>query len=197
VCDAPGLQLDPRLAHDEAGGTYLLWRDHRSGAIEIFATHFDATGNPAAGWPANGRVLCSAPGDRWVEALTRDGQGGAIALWGDQRDIPTEVLYAQRLVADGVLDAPAPGPPAFALMAPRPNPVRGALVAGFVLPDASPARLELLDIAGRRVATHDVGALGAGRHTVTFAPGSVPPGVYVLRLSRGDAARSARVAILR
>ena len=120
-----------------------------------------------------------------------------MALWGDMRDIPSEVLYAQRLVPAGVLDVPAPRSAPFALLAPWPNPVRGALVAGFVLPDASPVRLELIDIAGRRVVTREVGALGAGRHTVTLATAALRPGFYVLRLAGSRGARSARVAILR
>jgi len=196
VCDAPGLQADPRVTSDDAGGAYLLWRDERSGGAEVFATHIDASGSPASGWPVNGRVVCSAPGTRTIQALARDGVGGAIALWDDQRDIPTEVLYAQRFVPSGLLEAPAPGKATFALLAPRPNPVRGALVATFELPDASAARLELLDIAGRRVEAREVGSLGAGRHTITFQPGSVAPGVYVLRLARADGMRTMRVAIL-
>ena len=196
VCDAPGIPVDPRLAPDEAGGAYLLWRDHRSGGMQIFATRIDATGSPAPGWPANGHMVCDAPGTRWVEALARDGESGAIALWGDQRDIPSEVLYAQRLVPGGVLDAPAPHSAPFALLAPWPNPVRGALVVGFVLTDASPARVELIDVAGRRVEMREVGALGVGRHTVTLTTGAVRPGIYVLRLAGSRGARSERVAIL-
>lgn len=198
VCDAPGLQADPRVASDDAGGAYLIWHDDRSGGQEIFATHIDASGGSADGWSANGRVLCSAQGTRTVQALTRDGTGGAIALWDDQRDIPTEVLYAQRLVPGGLLPAPAPAPaaPVFALVPPRPNPVRGPLLATFELPDAAAARLELLDVAGRRVEAREVGALGPGRHTITLRPSALRPGVYLMRLLRADGTRSARVAIL-
>jgi hypothetical protein len=197
VCDAPGPQSSPCPAHDAAGGAYLLWRDDRSGGIEVFATHVDATGSPAPGWPVNGAVVCSAPGTRTVQGLVPDGQGGALALWDDQRDLPTEVLYAQRLVPGGVLGVPAPHSAAFALLAPWPNPVRDALVAGFVLPDASPARLELIDVTGRRLETRDVGALGAGRHAATFATSAMRPGIYLLRLAGPGGVRSARIAIVR
>jgi hypothetical protein len=197
VCDAPGPQYRAIPAHDAAGGAYVLWGDGRSGGIEIFATHVDATGSPAPGWPVNGSLVCSAPQTRTIQTLVPDGQGGALALWDDQRDIPTEVLYAQRLVPGGVLDTPAPRSTSFALLAPWPNPVRDALVAGFVLPDASPARLELMDVAGRRIESREVGALGVGRHTVTLATGSLRPGIYLLRLAGSRGVRFARVAIVR
>ena len=45
------------------------------------------------------------------------------------------------------------------------------MMVGFTLPSAESARLELIDVAGRRVASRDVGALGAGQHAVNLTPG--------------------------
>ncbi len=48
----------------------------------------------------------------------------------------------------------------------RPNPaVAGQLTVAFTLPNAEPARLELIDVSGRRLAARDVGSLGPGRHS--------------------------------
>jgi hypothetical protein len=56
----------------------------------------------------------------------------------------------------------------------------------FTLPTGEPAALELIDIAGRRVAGREVGSLGAGSHAVDFASGSrMPPGIYLVRLTQG------------
>ena len=76
----------------------------------------------------------------------------------------------------------------FSLAGLRPNPSSSAnLRVSFSLPDAGPARLELIDIAGRRVAVHDVGSLGAGAHIEPLQPDSrVPAGLYWLRLTQGN-----------
>lgn len=88
--------------------------------------------------------------------------------------------------------------PAFALEGPTANPLTGGrLDIAFALPDGAPARLELLDVAGRRLATREVGALGAGRHVARLGEGhAVAPGLYFVRLSRGEAFRIARVSVL-
>lgn len=80
----------------------------------------------------------------------------------------------------------------------RPNPARaGAASIAFTLPDDAPASVELLDIAGRRVARYEASTLGAGRHVVPFASAGLSPGVYMIRLVRGDAVRIVRGVVTR
>lgn len=92
-----------------------------------------------------------------------------------------------------------PAPVAFALEGVRPNPSRGpALTVSFALPTGSAARLELLDVRGRRIVTREVGTLGAGRHLVDLAGGGkVPPGTYWVRLTQGKDHGVTRVVVLR
>lgn len=79
-----------------------------------------------------------------------------------------------------------------------PNPTFAAPRIAFTLPDASPARLELIDLAGRRVRAADVGVLGAGRHVVDFGSGAaIAPGLYFARLTRGSEMRIARVCVVK
>jgi hypothetical protein len=130
--------------------------------------------------------------------LVRDGTGGAIALWEDQRDIPTEVLYAHRLAPGGLLDAPRPiaTPTAFAIERVAPNPSSGPLSVRVALPDDAAASLELIDLAGRVLVRRAV--VGRGSQTVSLAVGSgIRPGMYVVRLSRPGASRASRIAIVR
>ncbi len=89
-------------------------------------------------------------------------------------------------------------PVAFALGGVSPNPAGGReLDVSFSLPDGSPARLELLDVAGRRIAALDAGALGAGRHVVNLAQGGrVAPGLYLVRLTQAGQARTARAVVV-
>jgi len=88
--------------------------------------------------------------------------------------------------------------PRFALVGAMPNPARvGQVAVQFVLPSAEAARLELFDLGGRRLASRDVGALGAGRHVVNLAQGTrVPPGLYLVRLRQGSQVRTIRATVL-
>jgi hypothetical protein len=68
----------------------------------------------------------------------------------------------------------------------QPNPGLGSLNVMLSLPSASPARLALYDVAGREVASRDLGGLGTGRHVVTFGQQErLRPGVYLVKLSQG------------
>jgi hypothetical protein len=89
-------------------------------------------------------------------------------------------------------------PLAFALEGVRPNPSRGGqLSVTFALPSSTPARLELIDVSGRRIVTRDVGALGAGPHVVALAANrALRPGLYLVRLEQGANVRVTRVAVL-
>jgi hypothetical protein len=77
------------------------------------------------------------------------------------------------------------------------NPTRDLLQVSFLLPMAGPARLELLDLHGRLVASMDVGSLGPGPHSVRLAPDHpVRSGVYFLRLTQGTAESHQKVVLI-
>ena len=103
------------------------------------------------------------------------------------------------LLPSGTTDVEGGASPAFTLESVRPNPSRGEqLSVAFTLPAAAAARLELVDVSGRRVAGREVGALGPGRHAVAFGAGHrLEPGLYLVRLTQGANVRVTRVAVLR
>ena len=65
-----------------------------------------------------------------------------------------------------------------------PNPAIGSnLRVTLSLPRAMPARLDLIDVSGRRVASRDLSGLAPGRQTVALGDGvRLAPGLYVIRL---------------
>ena len=74
----------------------------------------------------------------------------------------------------------------------------GPLAVAFTLPDDHPATLKVLDVSGRRVAVRDVGSLGAGRHVLWLAePATLHPGIYLVRLVRGERAVALPVCVVR
>lgn len=111
-----------------------------------------------------------------------------------------QTLYLDDVSITGgsALDVPGPGRVALALDGVRPNPSSGdRLELTFTLPTPDAARIELLDVNGRRVAEREVGSLGAGRHTLDLAGGRrVEPGLYFARLWQAGASRTVRVAVV-
>jgi hypothetical protein len=84
-----------------------------------------------------------------------------------------------------------------ALEGARPNPARSDLTVDFTLPSAQPARLELVNVAGRIVRTLEVGSQGAGRHTVAMGrDASLRSGVYFLRLTQAGTSISTPVVVV-
>lgn len=74
----------------------------------------------------------------------------------------------------------------------------GRVALEFELPRAGAVRLELLDVSGRRVASHAAQSVDVGRHAIDLAAGrALPAGLYLARLSFGHERRSLRVAIVR
>jgi hypothetical protein len=79
-----------------------------------------------------------------------------------------------------------------------PNPAHGqALFASFSLASRERATLELIDLAGRRVWSREVGGLGPGSHVVPVANRGLASGVFVLRLRQGAQVVSRKAAIVR
>jgi hypothetical protein len=80
----------------------------------------------------------------------------------------------------------------------RPNPAVGELTASFTLPNAEPARLQLLDVTGRVWLAREVGSLGAGSHRLRLsAEAQVPAGIYWLKLTQSGRSLLARGVIVR
>jgi len=102
-----------------------------------------------------------------------------------------------RVLDPSLLAVDGPGVAKLALLGAYPNPMRSDLTVALSLAGAGSASLELLDLAGRRIALREVGSLGAGSHRVTLLNGrSVRPGLYLVRLAQGGQTRSLKVAVL-
>lgn len=121
------------------------------------------------------------------DVLAGRSYGYRVALFADGAELRTAPFWLA-----------IPERAVLALSAPEPNPARGAMQVTFTLAGSRPARLELLDVAGRRVRQWALDGLGAGSHTRRFdASGGVAPGVYALRLVEDGRAVTRRVAIVR
>ena len=127
--------------------------------------------------------------------------GLAVFAWADGDDPAS--IQAQHVNWDGRIGPPtatpsvAAGPDAQATLAVAPHPVVGATTVRVTLVQPAAVRLEVLDALGRRVAVVTDGSLGAGDHVLPWDATGLAPGVYLARLSVGDATTARRVVVAR
>jgi hypothetical protein len=218
LCDLPGLRDRLAMSGDGHHGAYAVWTDSRpEGAL--FATRLTGEGAPARGWPANGAMLGAAPspasGSRRIGALeiAAVGRGDAVVVWQDRWDGPSpptrngEIL-ATRLERDGPaarvslrrstgwVPGAADAAHDVSIRGLGPSAAHRGGVVRLTLADATPARLDLFDVAGRRLWTREIGSLGPGDHELRLGGEHVlPAGVYFARLSQGVLSASATIII--
>ncbi len=124
-----------------------------------------------------------------VEARDAAGNIGADSSAGD---------FEIRASGAAVPDWPAGQ---FGLLGLAPNPVQDRVWLDFALPFAAQARIEVLDIQGRRVGRLADGRFEAGRHRLewrTAGPaGEVSPGLYFVRLECAGRRWTKRLAVTR
>jgi hypothetical protein len=173
-----------------AGATTLRWGPSSEADLAGYRLY---RGHEAGFAPGPGNLVAETRATGYV-----DGAGAPYVYELTAVDVHGNLSAAAVLLPSGTTDVPGGDVAAFALEGVRPNPSRGErLGVTFSLPGAAPARLELLDVSGRRVAVREVGSLGPGRHVVDLAAGRAPaPGLYLVRLTQGANTRVTRVTVL-
>jgi FlgD Ig-like domain len=100
VSTATGVQLNPAIVSDGAGGAIVTWEDTRiDGLADIYAQRINSGGAPL--WALNGIIVCAATNPQYDPTIISDGFGGAIVAWDDSRSGASDI-YVQRLNAAGV-----------------------------------------------------------------------------------------------
>jgi hypothetical protein len=159
----------------------------------------DNTGAPFSA-PALGFALSVNHPVHFAAKFTPTSPGtfdGSIAIHTDDPAHPTITvqLHGQGL---GEASVSAQAKVELALAGMVPNPSVRELSVSFSLPDDSPASLELMDLAGRRVRSIDVGAQGPGHHVISLGnAGSLPTGVYLVRLRHAQRTLVAKAVVMR
>jgi len=192
----------PLIAPDGAGGAMFAFRRNTP---NLFGSRVDAFAQVPPAFPDTGLSLCTLSGAQFIESLVSDGLNGAYVLWKDNRDWATNQfdVYATRFTRDGLVGAttdvlPPIAPGRIALSAPRPNPASGLSSIELTLPVAAHARVEVFDVAGRRVAVLHDGDLDAGSHVLQWdgrdqARRLAPPGVYLVSARSANATVAQRI----
>jgi hypothetical protein len=209
----PGDRGPVAVTSDAHEGIYLVWADPREGG-QVFGMRLLESGRRGAGWTENGvRVsrTAQASGASVGLQLIHGERGTTIAVWTDAREGSLAMLLTPAGPAASPRSTNLPAPPsqgtdaspaiptiAFSLHGVYPNPARNIAVVRFALAAATPATLEVVDVAGRRVWSREVGEMGPGEHHVSLADGSrLAIGIYFVRLTQGAHVATARVTLLR
>ena len=106
-------------------------------------------------------------------------------------------LTAGILTVTGVVSSENSASDAELVLSANPNPSSRALTLSFKLDAPSAVRASVVDALGRTVATVVDVRLGAGTHATSVDASAWAPGVYVVRLSAGDAVATRTVTIAR
>jgi hypothetical protein len=196
-----GNDFDGDLLYVTGSSTLFRWKgtDYTTLAALRAATGFEKHGT--AGDPL---FVSPAAGDFRLQSAS-PAAGAAVFVLGVD-DCPTattpDIGTGEHCGSSGVTAVDSP--PALeagtglALAGARPNPARGDLVVAFTLPDAGGGRLEVVDVAGRRVLARSLAGFAAGNHLLRLDTGErLAPGIYLLRLSQGGRAVTSRVCVIR
>src|SRR6185503_4889677 len=203
VCDANGAQRQGRVFRQAGGGAFLAWTDERSGDGDIYAQRLLNDGSVPEEWPENGLLVCGVVGTQQDPVIGPNLVGGGFIAWRDGRDAITNGwdLYAQTVSYDARLEVEHGITHAFALLAPRPNPARGPGRFTLERPASGSVRLDIHDVAGRRVRGETIAVERGARELVwnlaNDAGTRVSPGLYIVRVRALGEERTARVFVAR
>jgi len=178
------------------GGGFILFSAGDGGVLASWRL---ADGSLDPSEPPTPRLVHANTGDHRSrpQGATSDGDGGAFLVLEDEILTYTHDVYMRHVFRSGVLGVPAPHA-ALLSLAIAPNPARAELGFTCTLASAANARLEVYDLAGRQVLSHELGGGAAGTRGERVAlPTGITPGVYLARLSQQGNARVRRFVVTR
>lgn len=146
-------------------------------------------------WSVNGIREWQQPNYRRV--FNRDGEYVVRVVVDDRYYLGT-AEHVWQFTVRGSFVAPEPGlPDGFALSEVYPNPFNSTLRLSLTLPRPGAVRLDLCNIAGRRVAGLYQGELATGNHSRTFEAADLPAGEYIIVADLGAGRVVRRVVLLK
>ena len=195
-----GSDYDPRahaLTWDAATSTLLALQsvEARPGLVRLV-------------WRGSGSEAFTATvyrrenGTGWRVLGRAESDAGGSVVWED-REVVAGMRYEYRLgvlesgreIYLGATSAIVPSGIELGVSAISPAIAAGRLALWCSAPSPGPVRLELVDLAGRRIAIRELDWASAGARQVDIAP-APPSGIYVARLSQGGHSAGARVSVI-
>lgn len=152
----------------------------------------------------NGRVFYVGDSSPVDDGSAQSGNSSIYDGWGEAGATDSTLFMNAALWAARRAAPLAVGPQGseLALARPAPNPARSAVRFAFTLPTPGTVRLDLIDLAGRHVATLARGWYATGSHALTWdardaGGGPAPAGIYFVRLAAGSRILTTRFVLMR
>ncbi len=179
----------------------VTWTAADAGGVDSVNVDYsvEGTGGPwlpvAHGLENTGSYLWTLPAQAADGALVRVTAFDPALNQGS--DTSDSLFY----IVDPAADVGTPGPAVLALSRPQPNPAHGTTLLAFSLPRAGHARLEIVDLSGRRLWQSE-GQFPAGTHSRRWdgsvtEGGRAEVGLYFVRLLTPWGSRTERLVWLR
>lgn len=135
-----------------------------------------------------------------IESGYYDTPGEALRVTVDGHFAYVSDFYSLQIldVQEAMTAGPRPEnqtPTTYSLLQPFPNPFNSTARLGFELPVAGRVALDLLDINGRQIQNLQNQIAGPGHHEIIWNAAGVPAGVYLVRMSAGDAYFTRKVVL--
>lgn len=145
-----------------------------------------ASGGYRYQWYADGKVLTDEKREYIIPQ-----QSGLYSVWVLNAEGCEQMSSEYAFVVSSVAEPVAEG----ALLSVKPQPVRDESVVQYVVVQSGIVRLSLSDALGREVVLLVSGEQLAGRYRQTLQAGSLPAGVYLLRLKSNGAVVSVPLVV--
>ncbi len=195
-CNNPiplGMTAEIRYTIDEDGLVLMAIIDTDGNLVRQLVAEYQQAGSKTIYWDRLDYSGIEVPeGIYHFIWNTQNGDGGAAITSGDIM-VSNAVSAVPHVVSDPLLPT---------LSANHPNPFNPATVISFDLPVDTFARITVLSLDGKRVATLLADRMIAGRHSVTWNGRdkygrTVPSGAYFYRMEAGASIKTRRMMLLK
>jgi hypothetical protein len=192
IATPPGGATVSRAAPDGAGGQWIAWSQQVAGQDDVRTLRVDGAAALLPGQSPEGEVFAATPAaEEPVGWFATPWGGEPILAW-----LEGGVLRARQLPTTSLGVDPAALRGDLALAAPAPHPLRGGrALLRFSAPSGA-VRLEVFDLAGRRIAGREMVSRGGAQSVELDEASRLAAGVYTLRLSTGERAVARRIVRL-
>jgi hypothetical protein len=160
--------------------------------------HVDSLGVVDPSYPDSGRVIARGVASVSKGSGIPNGSGGFVAVWADMRNgEPDLFISGSAPPASPVVSVPGfSGSRRIAVRAETMPSVGSGLAFAILLPEDGPAGLDVIDVAGRRVAHLWIADAAAGARSIRVDAGRViAPGLYFVRLRQAGAEARTRILV--
>jgi hypothetical protein len=176
----------------------VTWTASDASGIDSVNVDYSLNGSGGPWLPIQHGAVNSGSIDWVVPATMSDSASVRVIALDPSRNQGNDQSDGLFQIVQDVSGIPGDAPVGFFLAQPAPNPSRGPVVLAFSLSNAGSVRIEIVDVAGRRVWSEDRDGLPAGDHSLAWAGryASGRPaasGIYFVHLTAEGHQRSVRL----